>query len=66
VRWPTATGLATTAARTHKPGALEPDLAEQRRNPVTPPIFHVRWITIGASGGPEAIANDPKGTAQAA
>jgi hypothetical protein len=39
-----------SAACTHKPGTLHPDLAEQRRNPVTPPIFHVAsaaaWLTV--------------------
>lgn len=33
---------------------------------VMPDALKPRRITIGASGGPQAIANDPQGTAQAA
>jgi molecular chaperone IbpA len=33
---------------------------------VMPDALKLRRITIGAGGGPQAIANDPQGTAQAA
>jgi hypothetical protein len=41
VRWPTDTGVATTAASTRQPGKPYPDLAEQGRDPMRSPTLCV-------------------------
>jgi hypothetical protein len=53
VRWPTDTGLGTTAASTQKPGKPYPHLAEQRCNPVRPTVFHMASPAAGLAVRPQ-------------
>ena len=44
MRWPTDTGLATTAASAQKPRMLQSHLAERRRDSVRLPVFHAACL----------------------